>query len=295
MVRQNRFSYSTISTVTEVELTFIFEYFSLITCYYKFLLKQNLTAHLESLSNLPALNKIHHFIHYHDFQLPEVSRILEAHMDVAEQRWRAGELLQFIPDNPADANESISEGNEENEATLIASHNASLSLEDTLTEENVNKMAAIVEDDSGIGNDTTLSDTVEVNKSVDEGDKTQNDDIGDVTPRNKEPQEEDLETRVTWSSPIASGSGDASYSKANEKSNECDANETVDLNDSKLYESVLSGEVDISTDDVFEDCEDDIEVTADDKKKDEGGNFDRVEQNYSLEMKLALGIEDGKL
>ncbi|KAJ8715821.1 hypothetical protein PYW07_010303 [Mythimna separata] len=220
-----------------------------------------------------------------EYTLPEVSRILEAHMDVAEQRWRAGELLQFIPD------ESSSDGTEDNEATLIPSHNTSLSLEDTLTDENVNRMAAIVEDDSGIGNDTTLSDTTEVNKSVDENNKAPGDNNGDVTPRNEKKDFEDKDMDA-FSSPIASGSGDATFSnyKANDRTNEASG----DLDESKLYESVLSAEVnDMSTDDVFEDCVDDIEVNEEVKK--DGAQFDRVEQNYSLEMKLALGIEDGKL
>ncbi|KAJ8709899.1 hypothetical protein PYW08_009903 [Mythimna loreyi] len=223
-----------------------------------------------------------------EYTLPEVSRLLEVHMDVAEQRWRAGELLQFIPDD------SINEGNEDNEATLIPSRNTSLSLEDTLTDENVNRMVAIVEDDSGIGNDTTLSDTTEVNKSVDENNKAQDDNAGDVTPRNVN---KDVKGKVsdTFSSPIASGSGDATSS--NYKAHEGDANENDgDLDDSRTYESIHGVEVtDVSTDDIFEDCVDDIEANEEVKKDGDGAQFDRVEQNYSLEMKLALGIEDGKL
>lgn len=210
-------------------------------------------------------------------------------MDVAEQRWRAGELLQFTPGSP---DESLTEGTDDNEATLTPRHNASLSLEDTLTDENVNKMAAIVEDDSGIGNDTTLSDATEVNKSVDENDKVNDENVGDVTPRNVDYNAKDKDL-IDMSSPVASGSGDAPNNEAHEETNDNDG----ELNSSRLYESVLSDEVinDVSTDDVFEDCVDDIEVTEEGKKDDEAGQFNRVEQNYSLEMKLALGIEDGKM
>lgn len=199
-------------------------------------------------------------------------------MDVAEQRWRAGEMLQFIPGSPA---ESIKGENDDNDTTLIPSHNTSLSFEDTLTDESVNRMVAIVEDDSGIGNDSAIIDNTEVNKSVDENDKAQNDDAGTLRKVDKNcKRDSDI-----WSSPIASGSGDTSFSNYN--------NSDVGPHDPLINESLLSG--DVSTDDVFEDCVDDIEVNANDEKDGVEGKFDRVEQNYSLEMKLALGIEDGKL
>ncbi|XP_049705224.2 dynein axonemal assembly factor 1 homolog [Helicoverpa armigera] len=236
-----------------------------------------------------------------EYTLPEVSRILEAHMDVAEQRWRAGEYVPFVPSSPP---ESVHDGNDDNEATLIPSHNTSLSLEDTLTDENVNKMAAIVEDDSGIGNDTTLSDTTEVNdRSVDGNDKTQSANVRESTPRNKDAKDGKARVLQVMSSDIASGSGDASFSNYEDldKTVDNDANEFVDndgeLDDSKIYESVLGDEMinDVSTDDVFEDCVDDIPAVEEGTKDGDEAQFNRVEQNYSLEMKLALGIEDGKM
>uniref|UniRef100_A0A2A4J8G6 Dynein axonemal assembly factor 1 homolog n=1 Tax=Heliothis virescens TaxID=7102 RepID=A0A2A4J8G6_HELVI len=234
-----------------------------------------------------------------EYTLPEVSRILEAHMDVAEQRWRAGEYVPFVPSSPP---ESVHDGNDDNEATLIPSHNTSLSLEDTLTDENVNKMAAIVEDDSGIGNDITLSDTTEVNdRSVDE---MKSDNVGESTPRNKEAKDGRARVLQVTTSDIASGSGDASFSnfKDLDKTIDNDTNEFVDndgeLDDSKIYESVLGDDNfinDVSTDDIFEDCVDDIPAGEEASKDSDEAQFNRVEQNYSLEMKLALGIEDGKM
>ncbi|XP_059045527.1 golgin subfamily A member 4 [Achroia grisella] len=66
-----------------------------------------------------------------EYTLPEVSRILEVHMEVAEQRWRAGEFVRYVPSPPG----SIID---ENEATLVPSHDTSF--EDTLTEDAANKI-----------------------------------------------------------------------------------------------------------------------------------------------------------
>lgn len=244
-------------------------------------------------------------------QLPEVSRILEAHMDVAEQRWRAGEFVQFVPGSPSG---SVVE---DNDATLIPSHNTSLSLEDTLTDENISKVVSIVEDDSGIGNDITLSDSAANDKSVDENNKSLNNDSlnEDDTPRNNpkddskgdtldDSNENDVES--IHNNADAFGSGDATFSnyKAYEKTKsptDIDVNESIEeLDDSKIFESVLSDDIenyinDVSTDDVFEDCVDDIAVVEENDKGSNDGQFDRVDENYSLEMKLALGIEDGKM
>lgn len=215
-------------------------------------------------------------------------------MDAAAQRWRAGDFVQFVPGSPSGSHHDV---NDDHDATLIASNNDSLCLEDTLTDENVSRMSAIVGDDSGIGHDITMSDTTEGHdKSVDGNDKTQNDNVGDDSVSIEEKVRQmgegkgnlECENRA-----IASGSGDAGYSGY--EAIDADENDPVeDLNDSKVFESILGDENfmnDVSTDDIFEDCVDDIEAGTD---KEDGGQFDRVEQNYSLEMKLALGIEDGK-
>ncbi|KAH9632952.1 hypothetical protein HF086_002774 [Spodoptera exigua] len=231
-----------------------------------------------------------------EYTLPEVSHILEVHMDAAAQRWRAGDFVQFIPGSPSG---SLHDVNDDPEATLIASNNDSLCLEDTLTEENVNRISAGAGDDSGIGNDITLSDTTEVhNKSVDGNEKSPNasDDlvVEDNVCRVGEWSMKNLES---VNRAIASGSGDASSSGFKVEKNEPNEKDSTenDLNDSKAFESILGDENfinDESTDDIFEDCVDDVETGKD--KEDGGGQFDRVAQNYSLEMKLALGIEDGK-
>ncbi|CAH0696975.1 unnamed protein product [Spodoptera exigua] len=234
-----------------------------------------------------------------EYTLPEVSHILEVHMDAAAQRWRAGDFVQFIPGSPSG---SLHDVNDDPEATLIASNNDSLCLEDTLTEENVNRMSAGAGDDSGIGNDITLSDTTEVhNKSVDGNEKSPNDNnasddlvVEDNVCRVGEWSKKNLES---VNRAIASGSGDASSSGFKVEKNEPNEKDSAenDLNDSKAFESILGDENfinDESTDDIFEDCVDDVETGKD--KEDGGGQFNRVAQNYSLEMKLALGIEDGK-
>lgn len=215
-------------------------------------------------------------------------------MDAAAQRWRAGDFVQFIPGSPSGSHHDV---NDDHDATLIASNNDSLCLEDTLTDENVSRMSAIVGDDSGIGNDITMSDTTEGHdKSVDGNDKTQNDNIGDDSVSIEETVRQMGEGKGNMeceNRAIASGSGDAGYSGY--EAIDADEKDPVeDLNDSKVFESILGDENfmnDVSTDDIFEDCVDDIEAGTD---KEDGGQFDRVEQNYSLEMKLALGIEDGK-
>ncbi|XP_022827673.1 uncharacterized protein LOC111357283 [Spodoptera litura] len=231
-----------------------------------------------------------------EYTLPEVSHILEVHMDAAAQRWRAGDFVQFIPGSPSG---SLHDVNDDHEATLIASNNDSLCLEDTLTDENVSRMSAIVGDDSGIGNDITMSDTTEGHDKIVEGnDKTQNDNVGDDTlsieEKVRQVEEGKGKNLEGVNLAIASSSGDASCSGYRAiESDEKDAAEN-DLNDSKVFESILGDEnfmTDVSTDDIFEDCVDDIEAGTD---KEDGRQFDRVEQNYSLEMKLALGIEDGK-
>ncbi|XP_075986845.1 defective transmitter release isoform X2 [Anticarsia gemmatalis] len=168
-----------------------------------------------------------------EYTLPEVSRILEAHMDAAEQQWRAGE---FVPSTLSD---SIID---ENETTLTPSHNTTL--EDTLTEQNADRINSIT-DDSGIGNDSTT---------------------------------------------ISESPNEIQETIAEEKVKSTNGSSTDDLNDSKNFESVLSDDNigNISTDDVFEDCVDDVTICEDVPK------FDRVDENYSIEMKLALGIEDEK-
>ncbi|XP_013141984.1 PREDICTED: uncharacterized protein LOC106106007 isoform X2 [Papilio polytes] len=64
----------------------------------------------------------------HQYTLPEVSHILEVHMEEAERRWRAGE---FVP-CALQASPPASEG-DDNEITLVPSHESTF--EDTLVED----------------------------------------------------------------------------------------------------------------------------------------------------------------
>lgn len=95
------------------------------------------------------------------FQLPEVSHILTAHMDAAEQSWRAGNFVpSYVQASPP---ESITD---ENESTLVPS-DTSTDLEETLIPGNV-PMDAIQEyDDSGIVDNINDS-NVEYKSFVDE-------------------------------------------------------------------------------------------------------------------------------
>lgn len=176
-------------------------------------------------------------------------------MDAAEQRWREGE---FVPSFVAESAVSI----DEHETTLTPSNNTTL--EDTLTEQNADRI--IPSSQSAVRNDLSIHyNAVEIANSAKECS------FGET------------------STPICK-SNDKTKVKDREESLEND-----DLNDSKNFESVLSDDTDnfvnVSTDDVFEDC---VDITLFDDNAKVDAKFDRVEENYSIEMKLALGIEDTK-
>ncbi|XP_049880487.1 uncharacterized protein LOC126376975 [Pectinophora gossypiella] len=180
------------------------------------------------------------------YTLPEVSRILEVHMDEAEQRWRAGEFVHYVPVSPP---ESDNENDNDNDPTLVPSHDTSL--EDTLTEDNANpqqNMEVIREND-------------------DDNNKSGNGSHGDGNNKHED---------ATIESTDAEDLEEDAVIKGEVKS--------VDANDAdSITTDYTVAMTDISTDvDEFEDC---VEQVIDDEK------FERVEENYSLEMKLALGIE----
>ncbi|XP_060806861.1 dynein axonemal assembly factor 1 homolog [Amyelois transitella] len=174
-----------------------------------------------------------------EYTLPEVSRILEVHMEVAEQRWRAGEFVNYVPVSPP---ESAVDDND-NEDTLVPSHDTSL--EDTLTEDKVNAMVKINEDnesDHGTEAKDDSKETTDVVKS-------------------------DIDTQQN---------DDDCKGESNDLKN-------AELNDSKVeFESFVDESETIDGDDVFEDC-------VGDGERD---NFDRIDETYSIEMKLALGLGD---
>ncbi|CAK1594772.1 unnamed protein product [Parnassius mnemosyne] len=159
----------------------------------------------------------------HEYSLPEVSRVLEAHMEATEQRWRAGEFVPYaLEDSPPD---SIVE---DNETTLIPSHDSTF--EDTLTddfkEQDVVTTTEINE--SGI--------TKTTDKSV----------FDNIDERSKDLNKTSAKDIVIDEQKV-------------------DENESVD---------------------VFEDCVSITDTKIPDNNKDE---FDRSEETYTLEMKLALG------
>ncbi|XP_028157117.1 uncharacterized protein LOC114350489 [Ostrinia furnacalis] len=224
-----------------------------------------------------------------EYSLPEVSRILEVHMDAAEQRWRAGEFLHYIAVSPA---ESVADP-DDTEVTLVPSHDTSL--EDTLTDENVNRMEAITEcNDSGIGNEKSIVGDDDDNSTNTDGrandfpnndsgvsDTERTDNNGTLSSDERNERDNDSSTNVS------------SYNKTDEDKDVAEDSSVAD--DSKIedYQSVLD-ESDIGNDKVndvsteceemFEDCE---EMGDSNDGKDE---FDLISENYSLEMKLALGI-----
>ncbi|CAH0597578.1 unnamed protein product [Chrysodeixis includens] len=215
--------------------------------------------------------------------LPIASGIIEGTIFLlAEQRYRPRDDVEGGDVDPNAEPGPPEPPSDDPETTLIAGHDTSVSLEDTLTEENASRLASIVEDDSGIGNDVAFNDSAENNDKFD-----------DDTPGTSKDEKDGKETVETLGN---TGSGDASYSKRVEKDVdfEVDSIENEgELDDSKVFESVL-GDNDVSTEDLFEDCVDEPTAEASDNSN-AASNFNRVDENYSLEMKLALGIEDGKI
>ncbi|XP_047539586.1 uncharacterized protein LOC125072991 [Vanessa atalanta] len=158
-----------------------------------------------------------------EYTLPEVSRILETHIEEEEIHQRTLKYVNYIP-SPT---ESLAD---DNENTLVLSQD--ISLEDTLTEENEQGKASEA-NDSGICNESM--DTEKVNDEI----KHQIKHTDNIEVSNDEMKSELSETQM----------------------------------------------VDVSADDeIFVDCEDDVNDLAEKVKK-----CDPVE-NYSLEMKLALGL-----
>nr|XP_053619413.1 repetitive organellar protein isoform X2 [Plodia interpunctella] len=190
-----------------------------------------------------------------EYTLPEVSRILEAHMEVAEQRWRAGEFVNYVPVSPPG---SVVDDNEnENEDTLIPSHDTSL--EDTLTDDRVNTMVKINEDDGETVENYTDDDMkVATNNAVNECD--------------------DCEIKQT------DCPNDETESNIKAENVESGIVTEEEFNDSKAeFHSFIEENETLGDDEVFEDCVDDEKDT-----------FDCVDETYSIEMKLALGLEDIK-
>ncbi|XP_026316619.1 reticulocyte-binding protein 2 homolog a [Hyposmocoma kahamanoa] len=192
----------------------------------------------------------------------DVCRMIEAHIESAEQLWRAGEYERYIPVSPTE-----SDTEPDNEPTLVPSHDTSF--EDTLTEDNVQaKMEVIQEDvniDEGNGSIAARDCNRDGNEKVRDG--------ADIVSTYDTATDGSVTSRDELETARERGASDL------------DGNEDVDLDGSEVViedveQSYMSMAEDM--DEAFEDC------VSDEK------NFDRIVENYSLEMKLALGIDNAK-
>ncbi|KPJ10027.1 Dynein assembly factor 1, axonemal [Papilio machaon] len=101
----------------------------------------------------------------HEYTLPEVSHILEVHMDEAERRWRAGEFIPYA----LQVSPPMSEG-DDNEATLIPSHESTF--EDTLTEDTKDEVRILEGNESIleiVEEKSDISGNVDLNAKIQEG------------------------------------------------------------------------------------------------------------------------------
>ncbi|XP_045780504.1 uncharacterized protein LOC123877703 [Maniola jurtina] len=256
----------------------------------------------------------------HECTLPEVSRILEAHVGDVEQRWRMELYENYIP-SPDD---SIAD---DDEATLVESHEGSVS-EDTFTEDDGKERPVGAEaNDSGICNEYNDNDKVidkinhdKTTKESDDKDKVtekpnnrnkvtenqtcSNDKSNNVDKGMKDKREESGDkdnvetdkfndenkgTEVLTDTKVKSNDMNKG---TDDRRNEDDRRKISKESDEKIKETdpsvkTIDVRANISADDeIFEDCVDDIdEINTGDEE-----DFQRVDENYTLEMKLALGI-----
>ncbi|XP_030030869.2 uncharacterized protein LOC115447784 isoform X1 [Manduca sexta] len=248
-----------------------------------------------------------------EYTLPEVSRILEAHMEAAEQRWRAGQPLHYIPTSPqvlADENDTTLTPNVETFDDTLTENVSNVAQVDTVGEnmasgdtklesiaktfgdsENVNETNATIADNSNpgvdrairgkqyginnvsVGNDNVVTDQCDIASALDIGSNVCKD------------------TSTTEETPMfdqkQSGEGNITKLSLNKP-------DIKQLN-VKAEDGNIVGESDhptgdggadksnLSLDEVFEDCIEDISLEEKDS---------RVGDNYSIEMKIALGVED---
>lgn len=185
--------------------------------------------------------------------------MIEAHIESAEQLWRAGEYERYIPVSPTE-----SDTEPDNEPTLVPSHDTSF--EDTLTEDNVQaKMEVIQEDvntDEGNGSIAARDCNRDGNEKVRDG--------ADIVSTYDTATDGSVTSRDELETARERGASDL------------DGNEDVDLDGSEVVIEDVDQSMAEDIDEAFEDC------VSDEK------NFDRIVENYSLEMKLALGIDNAK-
>lgn len=189
--------------------------------------------------------------------------MIEAHIESAEQLWRAGEYEHYIPVSPTE-----SDTEPDNEPTLVPSHDTSF--EDTLTEDNVQAKMEVIQEDVNTDEDNGVDGATDGNRDGIEKVR----DGADIVSTYDTATDGSLTSREGLDTARERGASDL------------DGNEDIDLDgnvvvieDTELSFMSLADE---SMDETFEDC------VSDEKK------FDRIVENYSLEMKLALGIDNAK-
>ncbi|XP_063369390.1 titin homolog [Cydia amplana] len=225
-----------------------------------------------------------------DHALPVISQILSAHIDVAEQAWRAG---SFVPSYIQVTLSDDENDADDNDNTLLPS-DTSLDLEETITDGNIAvnvALDAIREyDDSGIAefndsnveyksfNDDELhvsrNDEVNANAGKDVQAETSNIEKEDnVRDTNK-----DKDCQIEITSAVC---GDQDKNVKDVRSighTEQDIQDNISQDGREMdVTSYLSGE-----DELFEDCMDQTNIEDD---------FKRVEETMTLEMQIALGID----
>lgn len=189
-------------------------------------------------------------------------------MESAEQLWRAGECEHYIPVSPTE-----SDTEPDNEPTLVPSHD--ISFEDTLTEDNVETKMDDIQEDEPTDEDSRAAEAIYGNK--DRNDKVR--DGTDMVSTYDSATDGSITSREGFDTARERG---AEVLAGNE---DVDGNEVIEDAEQSFisYASIPQTEA-TEGDEVFEDCVGDEEVEK----------FDRVTENYSLEMKLALGIDNAK-
>ncbi|XP_039760640.1 uncharacterized protein LOC120634232 [Pararge aegeria] len=197
----------------------------------------------------------------HECSLPEVSRILEAHVEDVEHRLRAEMYENYVP-SPDDSSDDDS--SDDNEATLIPSHDSS-GLEDTFTEDyDMQRAVGAGANDSGFCNEDNHNaisvDDVKSDRGKEYKKKLRKDESGD---KNKSNDGNNFLCHVETG---------ASYDESDYKNAKGDVHANISAED-----------------EIFEDCVADIDPTNARIEKD--ANANPVEEKYTLEMKLALEMK----
>ncbi|XP_061723224.1 titin homolog [Cydia pomonella] len=260
-----------------------------------------LTCHAGKIDNQANVLLEHMTEEMPDHALPVISQILTAHIDVAEQAWRAGNFVpSYIQATPSDDEND----DDDNDNTLLPS-DTSLDLEETITDGNIAMNVALHAirecDDSGIAefNDSNVEyksfNDDELNASRhDEKNTNGKEDTQVAGTSNIEASDAiDVDGAINYNANDEHKQAKGDYKientckvgvddvrsidhtdQDNQNANQDDISQDGRETDVTSY---LSGE-----DELFEDCMDQTVI------EDE---FKRVDETMTLEMKIALGID----